>query len=118
LQTWDRWTYELQHPPRSISIPFTSRFFQIRRKHTFAGKLFNLSGELKRASSTAEEMSPNRVTSFGRVVPLITPELFLVATFRTDGVELGSRLWESGIDLEKLEQAATKQLNQPEKMMF
>jgi hypothetical protein len=118
LQTWDRWTYELQHPPRSISIPFTSRFFQIRRKHTFAGKLFNLSDELKRASSTAEEMSPNRVTSFGRVVPLITPELFLVATFRTDGVELGSRLWESGIDLEKLEQAATKQLNQPEKMMF
>src|SRR5438874_6452042 len=25
LMTWDRWNYERQHPPRTISIPFTSR---------------------------------------------------------------------------------------------
>ena len=24
LLTWDRWNYELQHPPRTISIPFTA----------------------------------------------------------------------------------------------
>lgn len=118
LLTWGRWTYEIQHPPRTISIPFTSRFFQIRRKHTLAGKMFGLSDELKRVYSTAEEISPNKVTSSGHLLPLITPELFLIATVRTEGVELGSRLKESGIDLGRLEHAATDQLKRPEKLMF
>lgn len=118
LQTWDRWTYEMLHPPRTVSIPFTPRFFQIRRKHTFTGTRFGLSDELKGVYSTAEELAPNAVTSFGRVVPLITPELFLFATARTEGIELGSRLKECGIDLDRLGQIATKQLNEPEKLMF
>ena len=80
--------------------------------------MFNLSDELKRVFLTAEELSPNKVTSFGLLVPLITPELFLAATIRTDGIELGSLLRESGIDLERLEQMATKQLSEPEKLMF
>jgi hypothetical protein len=118
LQTWDRWTYEIQHPPRTISIPLASSFIQLPRKHTFFEKMFNLSDELKRVFLTAEELSPNKVTSFGLLVPLITPELFLAATIRTDGIELGSLLRESGIDLERLEQMATKQLSEPEKLMF
>ena len=61
--------------------------------------MFGGSDELKRIYSTAEELSPNKVTSFGRVVPLITPELFLVATVRAQGIELSVRLRESGIDL-------------------
>jgi len=80
--------------------------------------MFDSSDELKRVYLTAEELSPNKVTTFGRVVPLITPELFLVATVRTEGIELGSRLRECGVDLEKLEQVATRQLNDPEKLMF
>jgi hypothetical protein len=118
LMTWDRWNYELQHPPRTISIPFTRSFFQIPRKHTFAGKRFGLSDELKRVYSTAEGMSPNKVTSFGRVVPLITPELFLVATARTEGVELGKRLRDSGIEMGALEEVAIQQLEVPDKLMF
>ncbi len=118
LQTWNRWTYEMQLPPLTIPIPFTSRFFQIRRKHTFNGMMFGLSDELTRVYSKAEELTPNKVTSFGHVVPLITPELFLFATARTEGVELGSRLIECGIDLEGLGQVATKHLNEPEKLMF
>ena len=118
LMTWDRWNYELQHPPRTISIPFTSGFFQIPRKHTFAGKMFGLSDESKRVYLTAEGLSPNKVTSFGRVVPLITPELFLIATVRTEGVELGRRLSDSGIQLSALEEAAIRQLESPDKLMF
>jgi hypothetical protein len=118
LQTWDRWTYEIQHPPRTISIPFRPSFFQIHRKNSFFGVKFGHSDELKRVYSAAEELSPNKVTSFGRVVPFITPELFLFATVRTEGIELGSRLRECGIDLEMLEQVATKQLKEPEKLMF
>lgn len=117
LATWDRWNYELQHPPRTISIPFTTRFFQIRRKHTFTGKMFGFSDELKRVYSTAEQLSPNRVTSFGRVVPLITPELFLVATVRTEG-NLGDRLRDSGIEVGVLERVAIRQLKEPDKLMF
>jgi len=118
LATWDRWNYELQHPPRTISIPFTARFFQIPRKHTFAGKMFGVSDELKQVYSTAEELSPNRVTSYGRVVPLITPELFLLATARADGIELGTRLRDSGMELDALEQVALQQLKDPSKLMF
>jgi len=118
LLTWDRWNYELQHPPRTISIPFTSRFYQIPRKHTFTGKLFGVSDELKRVYSTAEQLSPNKVTSFGRVVPLITPELFLVAAVRTDGIELAARLKDSGIELGALEHVAVRQLKEPDKLMF
>ena len=118
LSTWGRWNYEVQHPPRTISIPFSSRFFQIPRKHTFAGKMFGLSDELKRVYGTAEGLSPNKVTSFGRVVPLITPELFLVATVRTEGVELGKRLRDSGIQLRALEEVAVRPLDVPDKLMF
>lgn len=116
--TWDRWNYEVLHPPRTISIPFTTRFFSIRRKHTFNGKMFGLSDELKRVYSTAERISPNKVTSFDRVVPLITPELFLLATIGTEGIELGKRLKDAGIQLKALEEVATEQLQSPEKLMF
>lgn len=119
LQTWDRWNYESQHPSRTISILFTPRFFQIRRRHTFTGKTFGRSDDLKRVYSTAEEISPNKVTHpVGVTVPLITPEVFLVATVRTDGIELGTRLRDSGIELAALEQVAIQELKQPGKLMF
>jgi len=119
LLTWDRWNYEMEHPPRTISIPFTTTSFQIRRKHTFAGKTFSRSDDLKRVYSTAEEISPNKVKHpVAGIVPLITPELFLVATIRTEGVALAIRLRDSGIELAALEQAAMQQLKEPEKLMF
>jgi hypothetical protein len=119
LATWDRWNYEMRHPPRTLSIPFTARFFQIRRKHTFARKMFGLSDELKRAYSKAEELSPNKVTHpVGRIVSLITPEVFLVATIRTKGVELGARLRDSGLEVAALEQVALRQMKEPDKLMF
>jgi hypothetical protein len=118
LVTWERWNYESQHPPRTISIPFTTRSFQVRRKHTFVGKRFGWSDDLKRVYATAEEISPNKVAPLGVIVPLITPELFLVATVRTDGIALGTRLRESGIELAALERVAMQQLKEPDKLMF
>lgn len=118
IMTWDRWNYESQHPPFTLSIPFTASFFQILRRHTITGRWFGFSDELKRVYSTAEQLSPNKVTSFGQVVSLITPELFLFATVRTNGIELGTRLKDSGIELGALEQSATQQLKEPDKLMF
>jgi hypothetical protein len=118
LMTWERWTYETLHPPRTITIPFTSRFFIIRRKHTFSFKVFAQTEELKRVFDTAERLSPNKVTTSGRLVPLITPELFLFAVMRTDGIPISERLIESDIRLNELERVVTQQLKSPEKLMF
>jgi hypothetical protein len=117
LITWDRWNDQRQHPPRTISIPFTARFFQTLRKPTFNAKMLGFSDDLKRVYSTAEQLSPNRVT-FGGIVPLITPELFLFSTLRTEGIELAARLKDSGIELRALEQVALQQLSEPDKLMF
>jgi hypothetical protein len=58
------------------------------------------------------------VTSFGGVVPLLTPELFFVATVRTEDVELGKRPRDSGVDLKALEEVAIRPLEIPDKLMF
>lgn len=118
LSTWDRWTYEQMRHPFSIGIPFTRWFFSFRSKRTFTGKMFAFSDELKQVYSTIEQLSPNKVTMFERVVPLITPELFLLATTRTEGVELGKRMIEAGLRLSELEQAALKVVEAPNKFMF
>jgi len=109
--TWNRWTYNELHPPRTISIPFTGRFFQIRRKYTIAGKLFTHSDELNRVYATAEALSPNKVPALRSDVSFITPELFLLATVRTDGVDLGTKMAKSGLRVELLEGIAIKQLD-------
>jgi len=79
--------------------------------------MLGFSDDLKRVYSTAEQLSPNRVT-FGGIVPLITPELFLFSTLRTEGIELAARLKDSGIELRALEQVALQQLSEPDKLMF
>jgi len=118
LTTWDRWTFEEMHPRRGmLRIPFTnwSLFLQPRR---FFGKSFTQSNQLQQVYRTAEALSPNRVTTFGQVVPLITPELFLFAVVRTPDEELGKRLAASGLHVDALGQVATTELASPEKLMF
>jgi hypothetical protein len=57
------------------------------------------------------------VTTFDQVVPLDTPELFLFAVARTPDVELGKQLVDAGLDLNALQQVATANLADPEKLM-
>src|SRR5581483_9727456 len=102
----------------TIRIPFTSRFFFIRRRHTFSFKAFAQTEELKRVFSTAERLSPNKVNAFGQLIPLITPELFLFALVRTDAIPISDQLIESDIHLNELERVVTQQLKFPEKLMF
>lgn len=118
LTTWDRWTYNTNHPPRTVTIPFSRRFFQTPRKHTIHGKTFKESEDLKHVISTAAKLTPNKVESFGRALPLITPELFLFATTRTEDVELSGKLANSGLRLDLLEEAALERLESPEKLRF
>jgi uncharacterized protein (DUF433 family) len=66
----------------------------------------------------AEALTPNRVTTFGQIVPLITPELFLFAVTRTTDVGLGQQLAASGLHVDALELVGTADLASPEKLMF
>ncbi len=120
LSTWDRWTFEEMHPRRgTLRIPFTDWSVFLRNSNRrFFGKSFTHSEELKKVYSTAERLSPNKVTSFGQVVPLITPELFLFATTQTEDVELGKQLAAAGLNLQSLERVAITELPNPEKLMF
>jgi hypothetical protein len=118
LMTWSRWTYELEHPPRSIWLPFTGWFYQIPRKNSMIGKMFKRTDELNRVYQTAERLSVNNINIVGQVVPLITPEMFLLATIRTEGVELGSRLLEAGLRLDDLEVVACQPLQSPGSLQF
>jgi hypothetical protein len=120
LTTWDRWTFEQMHPRRgTLRIPFTNWSVFLRNsKQRFFGKNFTQSEEVQKVYKTAEALTPNRVTTFGQVVPLITPELFLFAVARTPDAELGKQLATSGLDLDALRQVATAELVAPEKFMF
>lgn len=118
FMTFERWTYEHSHPPRQIPIPFTSMSFHLKSRKKLIGKMFTRAEDVKRVYTTAENISPNRVQSFGRIVPLITPELFLVAILRTEDVPLGKLLRESALRSELLQQVALQKLDEPEKMQF
>ena len=58
--------------------------------------------------STVASLSPNKVTASGHLVPLITPELFLFAIIRTEGISMGQRLIEAGVRLDELKAEATR----------
>ena len=120
LATWDRWTFEQLHPTRgTLRVPFTDWSIFLRNgKRRFFGKKFTQSEQLQKVYRTAEALTPNRVTTFGQVVSLITPELFLFAVTRTSDVELGKQLATSGLHLDALQQVATAELASPEKLMF
>ena len=120
LATWDRWTFEQMHPKRgTLHIPFTNWSVFLRNgKRRFFGKRFKPSEDVQKVYATAETLTPNRVTTFGQIVPLITPELFLFAAARTPDVELGKQLAASGLDLAALEHVATAEQAAPEKLTF
>jgi hypothetical protein len=113
MMTWSRWLFQMPRPPRINTFSFATRFLSVPRKGSLVRKHFTESDELKRVYSTAKSLSRNKFDSFGKVVPLITPELFLFATIRTEGIELGERLRMAGLRLEALEEAATRQLVSP-----
>ena len=118
FMTWQRKMYEFTHPPFTMSLPFTRWFVQIPRRYSSIGRTFTSSGDLKKVYALAEQLSPYRVNSFGNVVPMITPELFLLATSRADGIVLGERLRESGLLIDALQRAATRPLANPEQLIF
>jgi hypothetical protein len=85
--------------------------------------MFKPSPEWKQLLGAGERLTPHKVVAQapwlkGRVLPLLTPEIMLLAFIRTDVSSLGKPLRESGLMIDKLEEAAMRSIENPEKLMF
>jgi hypothetical protein len=117
--TWQRWEYELHHAPRTLGIPFTSWFISRRKKDRFVGRRFKPSDEWKSLFAVGEQITPNHAADFqGRRLPLLTNEIMMLAMIRSEHLPISKALLESGIAVERLEEAALRHIEDPESLRF
>lgn len=119
--TWQRWYDESRNAPRSSR--FQLRYLQRGKWKRFGkprliGSQFSQSPDLKRLFEAGEKLTPHEVLEHGRKLPLLTPEIMLLAFVRTDSIPLGRHLQNNGLMVDKLEEAATRHIDNPEKLMF
>jgi hypothetical protein len=79
--------------------------------------MFKQSSDWKRLFETGEKLTPHKVLERGRNLPLLTPEIMLLALVRTDGIPLGRHLQNNGLIVDKLEEAANRHIENPEKLL-
>jgi hypothetical protein len=122
--TWQRWEHESMNEREGFRFPLTLWFRGKKLgKRRFFGTMFRASQEWKQVFESAEHMTPHTVVSpapwlKGRVMPLLTPEVMILALTRTEGISIGDRLRKSGLMIEKLEEAAMRPIQSPEKLLF
>jgi hypothetical protein len=71
------------------------------------------SGELEAILRKAEAIAPHRDTFEGREIPILTSECVLLAMTKIEGLEVGRRLMESGLDAALLEHEARNPRHAP-----
>ena len=87
-------------------------------KRRLSGSRFKQSSDWKLLFEAGEKLAPYTASCCGRVLPLLTPEIMLLAFARTEGIALHKPLQESGLMVDKLEEAALRHIDNPEKLMF
>jgi len=119
--TWQRWHDESRRAPRSsrfhLMYIHRGKWKRFGKPRLF-GSHFSKSPELKRLFETGERLTPYKVSEHGRSLPLLTPEIMLLAFVRTEGIPLGKHLQETGLRVDRLEEAANRHIENPEKLMF
>ena len=80
--------------------------------------MFKGSADWQRLFDTGETLTPYKVSERGRLLPLLTPEIMLLAFIRTDDLPLSKHLEETGLLVDELENAAKGHIEHPEKLMF
>ena len=119
--TWQRWHDESQHAPRSgrfhLLYKHRGKLKRFGKPRLF-GSQFSKSPDLKRLFEAGEKLTPHKVLEQGRNLPLLTPEIILLAFVRTDGIPLGILLQDNGLMVDKLEEVAKRHIDSPEKLMF
>jgi hypothetical protein len=71
------------------------------------------SGELEAILRKAEALAPHHDSVEGRTIPILTSECVLLAMTKIEGLEIGRRLLESGVDATLLEQEARNPRHAP-----
>ena len=123
--TWQRWEDESRRASKAAwrwQLPF--RVYLLRRgkpsrpPKRFFGSNFTQSPDLRRLFETGEKLTPHKVTDRGKLLPLLTPEIMLLAFIRMENIPLGKHLRDTGLLADKLEESAMHHLEKPEKLMF
>jgi hypothetical protein len=104
---------------QTMASPFTIYLSGHRKpmRH-FYGSMFKRSPDWRRLFETAEKLTPHKISERGRLLPLLTLEVMLLAFIQTVDIPLGKHLRETGLLVDKLEEAATRHIENPEKLMF
>jgi hypothetical protein len=116
--TWHRWEDESRNATRRWRVPFRISFLASRTKKRLFGSIFKRSPDWQRLFETGEKLTPYKVSWRGKVLPLLTPEVMLLAFIRTEDIPVGKHLQGTGLLVDKLEEAAKRHIENPEKLMF
>ena len=117
--TWQRWQQETENASRRWRLPFGIHVTRVGKlsKHFYEAK-FKWSPDWKLLFETGKKLTPHKVSWRGKILPLLTPELMLLAFVRTESIPLGKNLEETGLLMGKLEEAANRRTENPERLMF
>jgi hypothetical protein len=116
--TWQRWQEETHKEARRWR-PFGLRISRQGKPFThFYFSMFKRSPDWEQLFATGEKLTPYKVSWDDRILPLLTPEVMLLAFIRMTDIPLGKHLEASGLSLGKLEEAANRHIENPEKLMF
>lgn len=118
--TWQRWVDELRNAPWQFHIPFTSSYltFLSKKRRRSMGRMFRFSPELTRLFEVGEQLTPHRIDWQGKTLPLLSPETMLLAVIRTEDIPLAKNLRDTGLLVERLEEAVARPIEKPERLMF
>ena len=117
--TWQRWHDEGRKaiPESRFRLRLSFRGRPLGKRRLF-GLKFTQSSDWERLFATGEKLTPYTASHWDRILPLLTPEIMLLAFIRTEGISLRKPLQESGLMVDRLEEVALRHIDNPEKLMF
>lgn len=104
---WLRFHDQILHGPKARHL-FRGIFVYRLSKRSFLWKRFWNSPEVDKIYSTARELARSVNAAASEGAPVLTPEHLLLAIARHSELDIAGKLVESGLDLERLEQAIAK----------
>ena len=116
--TWQRWQEETLKEARRWR-PFGLRISRRGKPfENFYFSMFEQSPDWQRLFAAGEKLTPHKVSWQQKHFPLLTPEVMILALIRTEDLAIGKHLRETGLLVDKLEEAANRHIENPEKLMF
>jgi hypothetical protein len=112
-QRWHQWIEFYDNERKQGQRPKPAGLFGSQDKDKQAGKILELSSELKGILKKAEEIAPHHDSYEGRSIPILTSECVLLCIANSNGSEIGEKLRAAGLDVPSLEQAARNPRHAP-----